>query len=244
MHVSHCPSTTKSAAYQVHSSSDKVIFHAWTVLRSAASHKHHGVLLNIVTCNILLATISHRTISPQSAPSPGIYAVMTVPLLNLTLATFLSPELGFFGFVVPTRRHTPFISGLSVLASAGDVGFLARCPTRHPRRTWLYVACDGVVLEKARCVRCDRGLGVGFRSVLKQLRAVGGSLRIEEKSLDAIVGYLAVMKMMHDACVSIESCLFGRGNELGPLCQDLMLPSAQEREQLPPCFTGILITCS
>lgn len=118
---------------------------------------------------------------------------MTVPLLNLTLATFLSPELGFFGFVVPTRRHTPFISGLSVLASAGDVGFLARCPTRHPRRTWLYVACEGVVLEKARCVRCDRGLVVGFRSVLKQLRVVGGSLSSEENILDTIAESIVVM---------------------------------------------------
>lgn len=86
---------------------------------------------------------------------------------------------------------------------------------------------------------------MGFRSVLKQLRAVGGSLRIEEKSLDAIVGYLAVMKMMYNAYVSIEGCLFGRGDELGPSCQDLMLPSAGHRlgrEQLSSflcaCFTG------
>ena len=60
---------------------------------------------------------------------------MTVPLLNLTLATFLSPELGFFGFVVPTRKHTPFISGL--LMSAGDTGLRAFWPTLHPRSTWL-----------------------------------------------------------------------------------------------------------
>lgn len=68
-------------------------------------------------------------------PSPGMYAVMTLPLLNLTLATFRSPELGFLGFVVPTLTHTPFISGLST--KAGDVGFRARCSTRQPRRTWL-----------------------------------------------------------------------------------------------------------
>ena len=37
---------------------------------------------------------------------------MTLPVLNRTLAIFLSPELGFLGFVVPTFRHTPFSSGL------------------------------------------------------------------------------------------------------------------------------------
>ena len=62
-----------------------------------------------------------------------MYAVMTVPLLNRTLATFLSPELGFFGFVVPTRKHTPFISGL--LIKAGDTGLRAFCPTLHPLKT-------------------------------------------------------------------------------------------------------------
>lgn len=51
--------------------------------------------------------------------------MMTVPLLSRTLAVFLSPEFGFFGLVVPTLRHTPFISGRCVLAKAGDVGFRA-----------------------------------------------------------------------------------------------------------------------
>jgi hypothetical protein len=50
---------------------------------------------------------------------------MTFPVLNLTLAIFLSPELGFFGFVVPTFRHTPFSSGLSL--SCGDRSFRAFC---------------------------------------------------------------------------------------------------------------------
>lgn len=59
----------------------------------------------------------------------------TLPLLNRTLAVFLSPELGFFGFVIPVFRHTPFISGR--LCSAGDRRLRAGCSTRHPRRTWL-----------------------------------------------------------------------------------------------------------
>lgn len=48
---------------------------------------------------------------------------MTVPLLSRTLATLRSPELGFLGFVVPTRRHTPFISGRFFIA--GDFALLA-----------------------------------------------------------------------------------------------------------------------
>jgi hypothetical protein len=58
-------------------------------------------------------------------PSPGIYAVITLPVLNLTLAIFLSPELGFLGFVVPTFRHTPFNSGLSL--NCGDRSFRDFC---------------------------------------------------------------------------------------------------------------------
>jgi len=60
---------------------------------------------------------------------------MTIPLLSRTLAILRSPEFGFFGFVVPTRKHTPFSSGL--LRNAGDTARRALCPTLHPRSTWL-----------------------------------------------------------------------------------------------------------
>jgi len=36
-----------------------------------------------------------------------MYAVTSIPLVNLTLATFLNAEFGFFGVVVYTRVHTP-----------------------------------------------------------------------------------------------------------------------------------------
>lgn len=71
------------------------------------------------------------------APSPGIYAVTTFPLLNLTLAIFLSPEFGFLGFVVPTFKHTPFISGLFV--SAGERSFRTLCCDRPFRSTCISV---------------------------------------------------------------------------------------------------------
>lgn len=75
-----------------------------------------------------------------------MYAVTCLPLLNRTLATLRSPELGFLGFTVPTRRQTPFISGRSIIA--GDVGFRALCSFRHPRSTCMYVAlCEGVLAK-------------------------------------------------------------------------------------------------
>jgi hypothetical protein len=63
--------------------------------------------------------------------------VTTFPLLNRTLAIFLSPELGFLGFVVPTFKHTPFISGL--FASAGDRSFRSPRCDLPLRSTWINV---------------------------------------------------------------------------------------------------------
>ena len=66
-----------------------------------------------------------------------MYAVITFPVLSLTLAIFLSPELGFFGFVVPTFKHTPFSSGLSL--NWGDRSFRAFCAILPCRRTCINV---------------------------------------------------------------------------------------------------------
>ena len=49
--------------------------------------------------------------SCKTAPSRGIYAVITLPLLSFNRAHFRFPELGFFGFRVKTLRHTPFLCG-------------------------------------------------------------------------------------------------------------------------------------
>ena len=78
------------------------------------------------------------------------------------------------------------------------------------------------MLEKARCVRCDRGLGVGFRSVLKQFRVEDGSLSIEENSLDAIVFQQRLVlrfstTLSHDKRLSrIHSNPCSNSNEPGP----------------------------
>ena len=91
--------------------------------------------------------------------SPGIYAVMTRPLLRRTRAVLRSPEFGFFGRVMPTLRHTPFIWGAFFSDSAGDTACRARCGFRHPRNTWFSVAARGAEAWKqataAAIVGCD-----------------------------------------------------------------------------------------
>jgi hypothetical protein len=85
--------------------------------------------------------------------------VTTFPLLNLTLAIFLSPELGFLGFVVPTFRQTPFISGR--FANAGDRSFRGGLRFRPLRTTWIKVHLGRCAeTEKARMGRLE-ALGVG-----------------------------------------------------------------------------------
>nr|POE72446.1 hypothetical protein CFP56_12319 [Quercus suber] len=118
-----------------------VIFHPVQGPRNAVARYDLAIFVN---------TGVRMSMSAPNSPSPGIYAVITLPLLNRILATLRSPELGFFGFVVPTRRQTPFISGL--LVKAGDSGLLALCSFLHPRRTCIYVACDFDVLVKFRVV--------------------------------------------------------------------------------------------
>jgi hypothetical protein len=86
--------------------------------------------------------------------------------------------------VIPTRTHTPFISGLSL--SCGEVGLRALWATRQPRMTWLYVAENGDEVLNAR------GDGaIGMRRVLLRAekfgRAVTGSLNRRVNRLSAIM---------------------------------------------------------
>lgn len=57
---------------------------------------------------------------------------MILPVDNLTLAVFRSPELGFLGFVIPTFRQTPLSAGALTSRSAGLTGLRARCSVRQP----------------------------------------------------------------------------------------------------------------
>lgn len=99
-------------------------------------------------------------------PSPGIYAVMTLPVLSLTLAIFLSPEFGFLGLVVPTLRHTPLSSGRSF--NCGERSLRAFCAILPCRSTCISVhlwarddgggriARAGAVVSKAGAAKAGR----------------------------------------------------------------------------------------
>lgn len=104
------------------------------------------MLLYIVTCVLVSLSVAHYS-HVFAIPSPGIYAVITLPVLSLTLAIFRSPELGFFGFVVPTFRHTPFSSGLSF-----------NCGDRSLRAFRAILPCRRTCINVHLCARDD---GVG-----------------------------------------------------------------------------------
>ena len=59
--------------------------------------------------------------SCKLCPSPGMYDVTSIPVVSLTLAIFLSAELGFLGVMVLTCKHTPLLWGQAL--SAGDFVF-------------------------------------------------------------------------------------------------------------------------
>src|SRR4051794_29228938 len=69
-------------------------------------------------------------------PSPGMYAVTSMPLTSRTRATLRSAEFGFLGVVVYTRVHTPRFCGLFRIA--GDL-LLERSVSRPLRTSWLIV---------------------------------------------------------------------------------------------------------
>src|SRR5215213_8536313 len=69
-------------------------------------------------------------------PSPGMYAVTSMPLTSRTRATLRSAEFGFLGVVVYTRVHTPRFCGLFRIA--GDL-LLVMSVWRPLRTSWLIV---------------------------------------------------------------------------------------------------------
>lgn len=86
--------------------------------------------------------------SCRLCPSPGIYAVMTLPFEQRTFATFRRAEFGFLGFVVKIFEQTAFTNGLP--SSAGTFEGRPRRGTRAPRSTCRYVVSAAGVDEKQR----------------------------------------------------------------------------------------------
>src|SRR4051812_26835207 len=63
-------------------------------------------------------------------PIPGMYAVISMPVVNRTRATFRSAEFGFLGVVVNTRVHTPRRWGDPRSAGVLDFSVLLSRPLR------------------------------------------------------------------------------------------------------------------
>src|SRR5262252_10312391 len=89
-------------------------------------------------------------------PTPGMYAVTSIPLVSRTRATLRSAEFGFLGVVVYTRVHTPRFCGLDCSAGAPVLFFCGRRPCRT---SWLKV---GTVNPRKFF---DRGNSAGSRGL-------------------------------------------------------------------------------
>src|SRR5690606_8574885 len=63
-------------------------------------------------------------------PSPGMYAVTSMPLERRTRATLRRAEFGFLGVVVYTRVHTPRRWGAPLSAGVDSLRRLAVRPLR------------------------------------------------------------------------------------------------------------------
>src|SRR3954466_5172429 len=93
-------------------------------------------------------------------PSPGMYAVTSMPLVSRTRATLRSAEFGFFGVVVYTRVHTPRRWGEPF--SAGVLVF-STLSSRPLRTSWLIVGMGGLDLLPALGRAVDGGAAVRAR---------------------------------------------------------------------------------
>src|SRR5262245_6065 len=63
-------------------------------------------------------------------PTPGMYAVTSIPVVSRTRATFRRAELGFFGVCVKTRVQTPRRCGEDCRAGVVDFSGLVTRPLR------------------------------------------------------------------------------------------------------------------
>src|SRR5438045_3409789 len=87
-------------------------------------------------------------------PSPGMYAVTSMPLESRTRATFRSAEFGFFGVIVLTTVHTPRFCGQPCMA--GCLG-LDRCGWRGDLISWLIV---GIVVPVQPSAVAETGISM------------------------------------------------------------------------------------
>jgi hypothetical protein len=100
--------------------------------------------------------------------------VTTLPVDKRTLAVLRWPELGFLGFVMPTFRQTPFISGRP--RTAGETGRRAFLAVRGEARTWLSVLRTRGVVLKRRVVLGRSVVDVAGDNGWETLRAVNAAV--------------------------------------------------------------------
>src|SRR5579884_3889971 len=74
--------------------------------------------------------------SCRLCPSPGMYAVTSMPLDRRTRATLRSAEFGFLGVMILTCRQTPFFCGQPCMAGCFGLRY---CWRRGLRTSWLIV---------------------------------------------------------------------------------------------------------
>src|SRR5207253_7622951 len=77
--------------------------------------------------------------SCRLCPSPGMYAVTSMPEVRRTRATLRSAEFGFLGVVVYTRVHTPRRCGLPLRAAV----FCLAALSWRPLRTSCWIVGNG-----------------------------------------------------------------------------------------------------
>src|SRR3954466_527159 len=109
-------------------------------------------------------------------PTPGMYAVTSMPLVRRTRATLRSAEFGFFGVVVYTRVQTPRRWG--ELFNAGVLVF-STLSSRPLRTSWLIVGMGGLDLLPAlgRALKVCAVLSCSVVPVLLGLPAQAASHR-------------------------------------------------------------------
>src|ERR1035438_4813597 len=87
--------------------------------------------------------------SCRLCPTPGMYVVTSIPLVNRTRDTFRSAEFGFLGVEVYTRVQTPRFWGQ--LCNAGLEVF-QRGGFRPLRTSWLNVGTNFLSRHKHFCL--------------------------------------------------------------------------------------------
>src|SRR3989344_914596 len=111
-----------------------------------------------------------RTVTTECScklwPSPGMYAVISIPLVRRTRATLRSAEFGLLGVMVFTKMQTPRLNGdqwltgrfwmlLKLYDKAGDLVFADRL-ARGCFKSWLNVGMSATNYNRKKKINQGR----------------------------------------------------------------------------------------